>query len=797
MPLNVDDLAAWEPVTPRIVGVFVGQYKNLRDVWLPWHRRMVLVGPNGVGKSNVLECCALLMGTNQTRALVARRVPDDLDYDISVVMEEVSIEPGLGWWERLGSNGDESLADAACRVAAKNGASNRLQRTITKACEDGLVRYRLSTYEGTQKWTTTIVTKGAVDSLPKTAVAVEEPLGPLTVAWRDEHPRGTQDQFRDVVELPGGDADDVPVDLQWLPYSRAGREIVVDFNEAVLDAAWEFGVHREVDLEDPHRVASSLIGLLAAAESSLDHNDVLQHVAAFAGAAATSELTRTMPTLAGLQLVWQGLNLSRDCSYSEEDGDWDSAASAAIGIEFDPSGPYASLNESALGVASKPGTAVELMSAGERRWFDEAMHAAAITITDRLTLVQVVGRVVWEVLNEPGDDFWIRVVQAIQKGALTDDQSEEFRLLLDLIQKDQYGHEDYKPWASRTIRELSDLLKHRSEAAHPEPAVPALHDWIDLLDSRTVTDSDQRSRLYTVLQGLADTLDQLKQPRARVRVFDEPEAHLHSGAVGRVADGLTALGQAADVLCSSHHPRFIHQPEWTPFHVHTSLKTGRTTLSRYDPSDTDKRNEVAASLGLAAGETLAGLRAILLVEGLHDEMVLAEPPMSVELTSAGVMVLPVRGVNEYLSELALQFVLTFGTPLVGLMFDNDRRSQRERTPEQRVADRFVDEARGRGLQIEKLGLERPDIICYLNPHAAQIGDSWEPLVAEFTASPRINFKGWLHDEHRIDLRNADRLRAALERMRRDTLGFESELIRKISGFAAVASNAAVRRQLGD
>ncbi len=36
----------------QVVGVYVRQFKNLYDLWLPWASRMVLVGANGVGKSN-------------------------------------------------------------------------------------------------------------------------------------------------------------------------------------------------------------------------------------------------------------------------------------------------------------------------------------------------------------------------------------------------------------------------------------------------------------------------------------------------------------------------------------------------------------------------------------------------------------------------------------------------------------------------------------------------------------------------------------------------------------------------
>ncbi len=113
---------------------------------------MVLLGRNGVGKSNLLDCCALLMGTQQTRELVERRVPSDLEYDISVVLEGVRVTPDLDWWQSLESAGEESLADAAVRTAAAFGADEKLQSDIATACFGGVVRYRLALLERKQRW---------------------------------------------------------------------------------------------------------------------------------------------------------------------------------------------------------------------------------------------------------------------------------------------------------------------------------------------------------------------------------------------------------------------------------------------------------------------------------------------------------------------------------------------------------------------------------------------------------------------------------------------------------------------
>lgn len=80
---TVDDMP-----TTEIVGVYVDSYKNLKNLWLGWSCGLVLVGGNGAGKSNLLECLALLMGNSATRALVAKRVPAEQPFDISAVVTE-------------------------------------------------------------------------------------------------------------------------------------------------------------------------------------------------------------------------------------------------------------------------------------------------------------------------------------------------------------------------------------------------------------------------------------------------------------------------------------------------------------------------------------------------------------------------------------------------------------------------------------------------------------------------------------------------------------------------------------
>jgi hypothetical protein len=84
LPVEIfNDIPATE-----IAGIYVDCYKNLDNLWLGWSPAMVLVGGNGVGKSNLLECLALLMGNHTTRDLVEKRVPAQQPFDISVVAIE-------------------------------------------------------------------------------------------------------------------------------------------------------------------------------------------------------------------------------------------------------------------------------------------------------------------------------------------------------------------------------------------------------------------------------------------------------------------------------------------------------------------------------------------------------------------------------------------------------------------------------------------------------------------------------------------------------------------------------------
>jgi ABC-type branched-subunit amino acid transport system ATPase component len=62
-----------EQIVTQIERLYVPGYKNLDNIELPWSRTLVLFGANGAGKTNLLECLAMLFGTRRTLELVSER----------------------------------------------------------------------------------------------------------------------------------------------------------------------------------------------------------------------------------------------------------------------------------------------------------------------------------------------------------------------------------------------------------------------------------------------------------------------------------------------------------------------------------------------------------------------------------------------------------------------------------------------------------------------------------------------------------------------------------------------------
>ena len=122
------------PLAPQLVALEIHRYKNLRDVWLPWGDGLALFGANGAGKTNLLECLTLLLGTGQAVGLAGPRLgtpgPDDLSllarpgtaalpWPPDLVFEgklfdteEGTSLPGVrrgradaAWWRMLGTDG--------------------------------------------------------------------------------------------------------------------------------------------------------------------------------------------------------------------------------------------------------------------------------------------------------------------------------------------------------------------------------------------------------------------------------------------------------------------------------------------------------------------------------------------------------------------------------------------------------------------------------------------------------------------------------------------------------------------
>jgi hypothetical protein len=274
-----------------------------------------------------------------------------------------------------------------------------------------------------------------------------------------------------------------------------------------------------------------------------------------------------------------------------------------------------------------------------------------------------------------------------------------------------------------------------------------------------------------------------------VRVFDEPEAHLHPAAQRRLITTLDKLDSAdANIVISSHSPHFLGMPGYAQAHVDST--EGYSHIDVLGPGDVQARDALARQLGITNGELFAGIGALLIVEGEHDRLIL-EALYDKDLRSAGIAVVRMHGTNNLLATAELDFIERYLDVPVVVLVDNakvdrveDGRVDYERLSDEEKKLRDLRKSRRGRKQYKPFGLERPDITAYLNETAIrQIHpgfSGWGRVMRDFNAlSYRPKFKDWVWERHAADLRTARQIRQVLDKMTNQDLPPVNELTRVV------------------
>lgn len=241
----------------------------------------------------------------------------------------------------------------------------------------------------------------------------------------------------------------------------------------------------------------------------------------------------------------------------------------------------------------------------------------------------------------------------------------------------------------------------------------------------------------------------LVPPQYEIRpilLVDEPEAHLHPAAARSAADWLTAYSRTAPALIvATHAPAFLNvaAADITPVLVRRDGSLTKAVnlqdnvfggLSRY-----------GAELGMGPGELLLLTRLALFVEGPHDQAVL-DAMFGHELRAAGVRLFAVHGVDNLPGLAASEVLTALGLPL-GVLTDNAPSGKPRGLREQAGVERLIREVSAAGGFVKVFGLEKPDIVEYLDDDICRTKaprfPGWERSVAAWRkvpSDPRPKFK---------------------------------------------------------
>jgi energy-coupling factor transporter ATP-binding protein EcfA2 len=269
-----------------------------------------------------------------------------------------------------------------------------------------------------------------------------------------------------------------------------------------------------------------------------------------------------------------------------------------------------------------------------------------------------------------------------------------------------------------------------------------------------------------------------------VLILDEPERSLHPAAVEQLAESLKdSYGHDLaneNVLVSpvvaTHAPAFLNSAD-IRFHV-VRRSDGTIDLRAIEFDSLDRPEDLAAELGCTVADLLNMVTRWVIVEGEHDAA-LVKTVFATTLRERRWQVFAMRGARNAAAAVNSRFLLDFSRADICIVLDHigdtamelwfaahsagleGRTSEATRLLEQ-LADhpgneiRYLSEAAKEALgrnqlhRIRAVGLEKPDILAYLDPADLGLLASWEDLRREFARTHRgpksgSDWKKWLRD----------------------------------------------------
>lgn len=727
---------------PAVLGVYVHRYKNLQDIVLPWASGTAIFGANGTGKTNLLEALAILFGAKEALQLAAPRLndvnPGDLQLVAQVPPDELPWPPDLQhadapsldphslpgavrahldsqWWKSIGASSGATFLDGI----QDTGVPHSLLDYLRNQLNEPVMRYSLRRAEFvkftsddeddpptlTLSYERTLLGRTPPPAVQQSAHRLPDAFAPLRTALAS-HIAGTPDGMADLLTLPATDT--VPFQLQWLPRTRTSTEV----DEALIEAYTAAKTPSTA-------LARELVELPVAVvpDDSTPHPDVDWWLHTIITKAANDHLDLTLPNHIVIEPEAAGpadlvLTDPRDNVQLGQSGDRDM---------------------------------LDRLSAGQRRWVDEALATATRTLTDFGQRAEIYRHVLDSLDEEQLLPELLAITDTVQN----------------TINSDGY-------FSATAIQTIIDAL----EPALRTAAIKRLHDAPDPI----------RRSLIEHIYGL-----QALRPHTTIHVIDEPEAHLHPGAQRTIAAALETLRrQGRDIVLATHSPQFLDLPGWQL--VHLQRTPDGSTLSPLHTADLDARRALAHQLGLTRGELLARLTALLIVEGEQDRLVL-ETLYGNQLDDAGIGIVRMHGTNNILATAELDFIGKYLDIPVAILTDhtrvdavNSKLPDAELSDEEHALRSLRRACKKRGSVMHLYGLQRPDITAYLNSDAIKTihpsFPGWAAILTKFNHQKRRpSFKPWLRERFNVDFEKTPNVRAVVEEMKSSGLESEPELTR--------------------